>query len=59
MGVNMKFIARFLEDILVLSGLLIIIIATFLISKIAGLYVTGVVLFGLGVYFSIFPLKRR
>lgn len=51
-------IKKYLEDILILSGLSIIVIATFLISKIAGLYVTGAVLFGLGVYFSKFPLRR-
>ena len=49
---------KYMEDILILSGLLIIIIATFLISIIAGLYITGITLFGLGVYFSKYPLKR-
>lgn len=54
-----KIITKYLEDILILSGLLIIIGATFLVSKIIGLYVTGVALFGLGVYFSKYPLKER
>lgn len=53
-----KFIVKYLEDILIISGLLIIMAATFLISKIIGLYITGAVLFGLGVYFSRNPLKR-
>jgi len=52
-------IIKYMEDILILVGLFIIIVATFLISKIAGLYVTGVILFGLGIYFSKYPLYRR
>lgn len=51
-------IIKYLEDILIISGLLIIITATFLLSKIIGLYITGIILFGLGVYFSKNPLKR-
>jgi len=47
-----------LEDILIFSGLAIIAITTFLISKIAGLYASGIILFGLGLYFSKFPLRR-
>ncbi|WP_169798782.1 hypothetical protein [Clostridium tepidiprofundi] len=54
----MKFIKRYIEDILVLGGLTIIVLATFLLSKIAGLYATGVIMFGLGVYFSKYPLRR-
>ena len=49
------FIEAYIEDIFILSGLLIIIVATFFISKIAGLYSLGIILFGLGIYFSIKP----
>ena len=49
---------KYLEDILILSGLAIIASTTFLISKIAGLYSTGIIFFGLGVYFSKYPLGR-
>lgn len=49
---------KYIEDILIFSGLAIIAFTTFLISKIAGLYVTGFILFGLGVYFSKYPLGR-
>ncbi|WP_178137439.1 hypothetical protein [Tepidibacter thalassicus] len=54
----MKIIKKYIEDILILGGLTIIVIATFLLSKIAGLYATGVTLFGLGIYFSKYPLRR-
>jgi hypothetical protein len=54
-----KFIIKYLEDILIMSGLLIIVTATFLISSIFGMYVLGLILFSLGVYFSKYPLKER
>jgi hypothetical protein len=57
-AVMKKIITKYLEDILIFSGLLIIIITTFLLSKIIGLYATGIILFGLGVYFSKYPVKR-
>jgi hypothetical protein len=53
-----RFITDYLEDILIFSGLIAIIIATFLLSKIAGIYCLGGCLFGLGVYFTKFPTKR-
>ena len=48
----------YMEDILIFSGLLIIIMATFFISKIIGLYVLGGILVGLGVYFTRYPPRR-
>jgi hypothetical protein len=54
-----KFMLNYIEDILILSGLTVIIAATFLLSEIAGLYCLGAVLFGLGVYFSKNPPERR
>lgn len=53
-----ELIVKYLEDILILSGLTVIVIATFLLSGIAGMYAAGVALFGLGVYFSKYPLKK-
>lgn len=55
----LKSLIKYIEDILILSGLTVIVITTFLLSKIAGLYCLGAVLFGLGVYFSISPPEKR
>lgn len=54
-----KLIKNYIEDILILSGLAVLVTTTFLFSKIAGLYSLGTVLFGLGVYFARYPIKRR
>ncbi|MDI3477486.1 MAG: hypothetical protein PWQ59_1011 [Thermoanaerobacterium sp.] len=51
----MKKILEHIEDILVFSGLFLIVLSTFLINKIIGLYVLGVVLFGLGIHFTKYP----
>lgn len=53
------FISLTIEDILILSGLAVIVVATFLLSFIAGLYCLGSVLFGLGVYAAIKESQRR
>ncbi len=53
------FISLAVEDILILSGLAVIVTATFLLSFIAGLYCLGSVLFGLGAYAAIKESKRR
>lgn len=55
----MIIILNYIEDIFIVSGLLLIIIATFLVSIIAGIYVLGVVLFGLGIFFTRHPPKPR
>lgn len=53
------FISLTIEDILILSGLAVIVTATFLLSFIAGLYCLGSALFGLGVYAAIKESRRR
>jgi hypothetical protein len=54
----MKFIIKYIEDILILCGLAVIVATTFLLSTIAGLYILGVVLLGLGIYFAKNPPER-
>lgn len=44
LNVIKRFLSSNTEDVLVLSGLAIIVVATFLLSKIAGLYCLGVCL---------------
>jgi len=51
-------ISNYVEDILIISGLMIMIKATFLLSKIAGLYALGGVLLLLGLYFARNPTER-
>ena len=54
----MKVLIKYLEDILIVGGLISIITASFLWSVIAGVYVLGSCLFGLGVYFAKFPYRK-
>jgi hypothetical protein len=54
-----RIIGLFYEDILVFSGLFFIVMATFMLSKIAGFYCLGGCLLGLGVYFIRFPIKKE
>ncbi len=54
-----KFLIDYIEDILILSGLAIIVATTFFISKMAGLYSLGATLLGLGIYFAKNPPERR
>ena len=51
-------ILNYIEDIFIISGLALIVIATFLLSKIIGMYVLGIILFGIGVFFSRHPPRR-
>jgi hypothetical protein len=53
-----RIICLIYEDILIFTGLYFIILATFMLSKIAGLYCLGGLLLGLGVYFGLFPIKK-
>jgi uncharacterized membrane protein AbrB (regulator of aidB expression) len=53
----LNFLSKWIEDILILSGLTFIVGTTFLLSKIAGGYMLGAVLIGMGVYFIKCPLK--
>lgn len=54
-----KLILNYIEDVLILSGLAIIIATTFLLSKIIGLYCLGTVLLVVGIYFAKNPPERR
>ncbi len=51
-------IIKYIEDILIFSGLIIIIWTTFIISKIAGRYCLGITLVLLGIYFAKNPPER-
>ncbi|MDT8717612.1 hypothetical protein IAI10_13145 [Clostridium sp. 19966] len=53
------FMKKYIEDILILSGLILIVNATFLLSKIAGFYCMGFILLALGIYLSINPPEKR
>ncbi len=44
---------KYIEDILILSGLALIVFATFRLSVTAGLYAAGVCLLGLGVWAAV------
>ncbi len=55
----MKFIKNYIEDICIMSGLAVIVGTTFFISKIIGAYTLGFVLFGLGAYFTKYPIEKR
>lgn len=55
----MRKLLDYIEDILILSGLTVIVTTTFLLSLIAGLYSLGIALFGLGIYFAKNPPERR
>ena len=55
----MKFIGKYIEDILIVSGLFFIVAATFMLSVIAGLYCLGATLLGLGIWFAINPFKKE
>ncbi|MGX7745685.1 hypothetical protein [Rhodopseudomonas parapalustris] len=55
----LKFLTNYIEDILMICGLIVAVKTTFLLSKIAGLYTLSAVLLGLGVYFAKNPPERR
>lgn len=50
---------KYLEDVLIASGLCTIVGATFRINTTAGLFCLGGVLLALGIYFAVNPLERR
>lgn len=52
------FFMNYMEDILIISGLAVIVKTTFLFSEIAGLYTLGAILLLLGIYFAKNPLRR-
>ena len=53
-----KLVLKYIEDIFIIGGLILIVIATFLISRIIGTYVLGMVLFGIGIFLSRHPPKE-
>lgn len=56
-SVIIKLLALMLEDLLILSGLTLLNVTTYKINVNAGLYATSLTLLGLGVFFSIHPIK--
>ncbi len=54
-----QFLIKYIEDMLIVSGLAVLVGTTFLLSKILGLYSLGVVLLGLGIYLAKYPPGRR
>lgn len=52
------FLSRYVEDILIFSGLFCIIYATFQVGRIAGFYCLGGCLLALGVYFTKNPVGK-
>ena len=59
MGVEMKKIKEELPEIIFIIGLILITTATFLLNLIAGLYVSGVILTGLGFFLAYNPNKKQ
>lgn len=53
-----KVLSNYIEDFLIISGLAVIVTATFLLSTIAGLYCMGGCLLALGVYFTVYPIRK-
>lgn len=49
---------KYIEDILIIGGLSCIVVATFFLSTIGGIYILGGCLFGLGVYFTKYPIRK-
>lgn len=46
------------EDILIISGLTVMVITTFFVNRVIGWYALGAVLFAVGVYFAKHPMRR-
>ena len=55
----MKLIKNYIEDLLICSGLGLIILATFMLSTVAGIYAAGTILLGLGFWFTRHPPEKR
>lgn len=45
-------LSRYIEDLLIFSGLFCLVFATFQVGRIAGFYCLGGILLALGVYFT-------
>ncbi|ERN54320.1 hypothetical protein [Alkalihalophilus marmarensis] len=57
----MKILQNYIEDVLIILGMLLIVFATYLLSYVAAIYVLGAFLFALGIFFAYKPptSKRR
>lgn len=53
-----RFLAKYYDDLLIFSGLGILITTTFSINKFAGLYSLGAVLLILGLFFAITNARK-
>lgn len=51
-------LSRYIEDLLIFSGLFCLVFATFQVGRIAGFYCLGGILLALGVYFTKNPIGR-
>lgn len=52
-------LGKFAEDLLIASGLMLIILATFRLNEIAGVYVLGFILLLIGLLMARKPRERR
>jgi hypothetical protein len=55
----LKFINKYIEDILIFSGLAAIVTATFMLSIIAGIYCLGAALLAVGVLLAKYPGRSK
>ena len=54
-----RLVVGYIEDVLIIAGLLVIAVATFRLSVTAGLYVVGAELVGMGIVLARQPPKAR
>lgn len=54
-----EFLLNYIEDFFILTGLLLIIVTTFLINFYVGMYVLAIINIIAGVYFTKVLVKRR
>lgn len=59
LNIIINFFLKYLEDFLIFGGIFFIIIATYKVNYIAGMYVTGFILVILGLYFSKYPIYTK
>lgn len=55
----LKILGALAEDLFILTGLSLIVVATFMLNTMAGIYALGVISLGLGVILARRPPKRR
>lgn len=49
---------KYLDDVLILGGAAAIVVATFLLHTIAGIYALGAAMLALGIWFARHPIGR-